>query len=88
MSAAQTIIDALGAFCDCFSMHASCDDCPIFPAILAGETCEEAFARLLDASRSEPWECSAVEARGMLFCSLCGSRLDGGRCPGCGAVVA
>lgn len=88
MSATQTLIDALGAFCDEFSMHASCDDCPVFPALLADETCEKAFARLVKASRSEPWKCSEVVVSGRPYCSLCGSPLYGDVCPGCGAVVA
>lgn len=93
MSATQTIVDAFermlndGAPC----MAEPCDGCPInADGTYDGVSCKSTFAKLLLASRSEPWGARVEDFRGRRYCSLCGGPLEdgAGECPTCGAIVA
>lgn len=102
MSATQTVCDLFERFCESFGVcvadeagrwgdvRAGCATCPLSAIADDSDSCREAFAKLLKASRGEPWECSVTRWGGKGFCSLCGMRVpDGaGECPTCGAVVA
>ena len=93
MSATQTIADAFermlndGAPC----MAEPCDGCPInADGTYDGVSCKSTFARLLKASRREPWEGRAECFRGKWYCSLCGAELPSPaavECDGCGAAL-
>lgn len=93
MSALQTVVDAFcrmmndGAPC----MAEPCDGCPVYAGdVYDGVSCQSTFAKLLRASRSEPWEARAEEFRGRAYCSLCGGPLgeSDACCPTCGAAIA
>ena len=93
MSATQTIADAFermlndGAPC----MAEPCDGCPInADGTYDGVSCQSTFAKLLKASRREPWEGRAEHFRGKWYCSLCGAELPSPaavECAMCGAAL-
>ena len=94
MSATQTLCDVLSYLSSdtgCPYSDEACRACPLPPAMEPSDgSCQEAFARLLRAARSEPWEGTARDyGRRGEYCSLCESGLpDGAReCPTCGAAI-
>lgn len=94
MSATQALCETfsyLSSDTGCPYSDEACRACPLRAAMEPSDgSCQEAFARLLRASKSEPWE---GEARGYglrgEFCQLCEAKLpDGaGECPECGAEI-
>lgn len=94
MSATQTLCDVLSYLSSdtgCPYSDEACRACPLPLAMEPSDgSCQEAFARLLRAARSEPWEGTARDyGRRGEYCSLCESGLpDGAReCPTCGAAI-